>query len=314
MYSLGHDEENRVFLQPVSVAYERSALDHPVSLFDHARRLLAETPDGPLPNGGGPLPDPGTASRVPFRERRAALAALLQEFINTPALTPTDLHARCISPAVDGMDVAQALEELALKPTLRLRDAARWLVRYGTDRRAVLVGLGLLRGNAEPDDIALIKTIGLLEFSDQLAIQVLAQIPAAAHDLIWLAERSRGHVRVTAVQALMANNDAEVRDWVLSTPRSLVSSELARKIAEVCHISQRILGSSVPDRLWDQTGNLLLAMSSTRNYEYEIHRYEHAKAVYCAWIAAQPVDPLHWSALRSWRWPARTSRPGLPPR
>ena len=291
MYSLGHDEENRVFLQPVSVEYERSALDHPVSLFDHARRLLAETPDRPLPDGGGPFPDRSASSRVPFRERKAALAAVLQEFFSTPALTPRDLHDRCVGLAVNSLDVSRVLEELAPKPSLRLRGTARWLVRHGTDRHAVLVGLGLLRDNAEYHDSSLIKTIGLLCFADQLAIQALAQIPDATHELIWLADRSRGHARITAVQALVADNDPQVRDWVLSTPRSLLSSELARKIAEICQISQTLAGESASDRLWDQAGNLLLAMSSTRNYHYEIHRYEPARVVYQDWIDSAACRP-----------------------
>lgn len=284
VYSLGHDEENRVFLQPVSAACERSALDHPGSLFDHAQRLLAETPDGPLPDGGGPLPDRGTSLRLPHRERKSTLAALLREFINTPASTPSDLHDQCIDLAVNGRDVSQVVHELDLEPSLRLRETARWLVRHGTDRRAVLVGLGLLSGNAERHDVTVVKTIGLLCFADDLAIQILVQIPDAVHDLIWLADRSRGHVRITAVQALVANDDPRVRDWVLATPRSLLSSDVAREIAEVCQLSQMLAGAAVPDRLWDQAGNLLLAMSSTRNYHYEIHRYEHARAVYQVWI------------------------------
>ncbi len=41
-----HDEENRVFLQPVSVVDERSALDPPVSLLKHAQRLHQLSPTG----------------------------------------------------------------------------------------------------------------------------------------------------------------------------------------------------------------------------------------------------------------------------
>ncbi|MBR7832069.1 hypothetical protein KDL01_02295 [Actinospica durhamensis] len=290
MYSLEHDEENRVFLQPVSAAHERNALDHPVSLFDHAQRLFALTPDGPLPDGGEPLPDSGDSPWPPHRERKAALAALLREFIATPAWTPADLHERCMSLAVHGRDVPKVWHELAPEPSARLRDTARWLVRHGTDRRAVLVGLGLLYGNAERHDITLIKMIGLLCFADQLAIQTLAQIPGAAHDVIWLADRSCHH-RITAVQALIADADPQVRDWVLSTPRSLLSSDVALRIAESCQISRSFAEGGVSDRLWDQAGSLLLAMCSTRNYRYEIHRYEHASAVYRAWIETAACRP-----------------------
>lgn len=273
------------------MAYERSALDHPVSLFDHAQRLLAETPNGPLPDCDSPFHDRDVSPQPPYRERRALLAALLQEFLSTPPTTPNDLHDRCVSLAVNSRDVSQVLEELALEPSPRLIDAARWLVRRGTDHRAVLVGLGLLIGNAEHHDVTLIKTIGLLRFADHLAIQALAQVPDAAHDLIWLADRSHNHARVTAVEALIANTDPRVRDWVMSTPRPLLSSDLARRIAEAYRLSQMLAETSVPDRLWDQAGNLLLAMSSTRNYHYEIHRYEHARAVYRSWIAGAAHRP-----------------------
>jgi hypothetical protein len=155
----------------------------------------------------------------------------------------------------------------------------------------VLVGLGLLSGNAGRQDIPSIKTVGLLCFADQLAIQVLAQIPDASHDLIWLADRSRGHARISAVEALVGNVDPLVRDWVLATPRELVSSALARQIAEAYQLPQMLDGPGVRDRLWDQVGNLLLAMTSTRNYRYEINRYEHAPAVYERWVAGAAERP-----------------------
>ena len=272
----------------MSVAYERSALDLPVSLFEHAQRLLEVTPDGPLPDGGGPIPNRGASPRLPHRERKTALAAVLQEFISTPALTARDLHERCSGLAVNSRDVGHVLQELDPQPTERLCDTARWLVRRGTDRRAVLVGLGLLCGSAEQRDIPLIKTIGLLCFADQLAIQVLAEIPDAAHDLIWLADRSRGHARISAVRGLVGNTDPFVRDWVLSTPRELLSSELARQIAEMYQLSQMLAAPGVRDGLWDRAGNLLLAMTSTRNYHYEITRYEQAAAVYERWIERAP--------------------------
>lgn len=183
------------------------------------------------------------------------------------------------------------LAELNLEPSLPLGKTARWLVRHGTDRRAVLVGLGLLRGNAGQRDIPLIKTIGLLCFADYLAIDVLAQIPDAVGDLIWLAQRSRDHARISAVRALVGNLDPHVRGWVLSTPRQLLSSDLAREIAEVYQLSQTLDAPDVPETLWDQAGNLLLAMTSTRNYHYEIGRYSHARVVYVRWVEAALQRP-----------------------
>ncbi len=189
-------------------------------------------------------------------------------------------------------DVKQVLvEELAPEPSPRLREASRWLVRHGTNRRAVMVGLGLMRGNAELQDAPLIRVIGLLRAVDQLAAEVLAGIGGAELDLIWLAERSRSFTRIVAVEALAEHSDAQVREWVLSTPRDLLSGDLARKVAERQDLAAMLDRPEVADDLWDQAGNLLLAMTSTRNYQSEIGRYENALAVYQRWVTVASQRP-----------------------
>ena len=305
VYSSGHDEENRDSLQPVSVVHERSALDHQVSLFEYARRLHLLAPDGPLPGGGRPFPDGGDSPRTtPYQERRSALVAVLREFIADKALSGWDLHDRCAHLAISSRDVTQVLRATP-EPSPRLLAAARWLIRNGTDRRAVLVGLGLMCGSAEHSDVPVIKMIGLLCFADQLAVNTLAQIPSAEHDLIWLAERSRRHARYSAVQALAGNPDPGVRRWVLATPRELLSSDLARRIAEGHRLAEQLERGIVDDDLWDQAGNLLLAMTSTRNYQSEISRYEHARSAYEHWMAPGTGRP-RWSVPPSWSWSPRT--------
>jgi hypothetical protein len=291
LYSCRHDEQKRALPSPVSVADERSAPGHPVSLFEHAQRLLQLTPDGPLPNGGRPFPDSGDHPRVPHEERKSALIAVLREFIDDPALTAEDLHDRCTHLAVNSRDVTEVPRELAPEPSQRLLHAARWLVRNGTDRRAVLVGLGLLYGHAEQRDIPMIKVIGLLRFADLPAIEALVKIPGAVPDLIWLADRSRGHARITAVKALAGDQDPVVWQWVLSTPRELLSSDLARKLAEAYGLAEALGGPVVDDALWDQAGSLLLAMTSTRNYRTEISRYEQAPLAYQRWVALAGQQP-----------------------
>lgn len=269
----------------MSVVYERGALDRPVTLFEHARRLHRSAPDSPLPDGGQPFPDGGARQHVPYQERQVALAAVLQEYINSPSASPQDLHDRCADLVVRPRDVTRVLADVAPESTPRLRRAGRWLLRNGTNRPAVLVGLGLLIGNAEPVDTPTIKIVGLMCFADQLAIEALAAIPGAERDLIWLAERSRAHPRITAVTALAGHPDPGVRRWVRSTPRDILSSDLARKIAEQHDLPEMLTGAATDGHTWDQVGNLLLAMASTRNYQSEISRYEHASAVYHRWIA-----------------------------
>ena len=275
----------------MSVVRERSALGHPVSLFEHARRLHQLAPDGPLPDGGRPFPDSGDYPGVSYSERRQALAAVLREFTSDPALAPQDLHERCTHLAIKALDVTQVLQDLAPEPSRRLLRTGRWLARNGTDRRAVLVGLGLLRGHAGPCDVPLLKVIGRLCFADRLAVEALAGIPGAERDLIWLADRSRGYTRILAVQALAGRQEQAIRDWVLSTPRELLSSELARKLAEEHDLAGALGQPSVDDALWDQAGSLLLAMTSTSNYRYEIDRYEQAPLAYQRWVALAASRP-----------------------
>ncbi|MBO2461429.1 hypothetical protein [Actinomadura violacea] len=275
----------------MSVANERSALDRPVSLYEHARRLFRLNPDGPLPDGGRPWPDRGDHPEVRVRERKAALAAVLREFIDDPSLTAADLHDRCTGLAVTTMDATGVLHELAPEPSQRLVDAARWLVRNGWDRRAVIVGLSLLCGNAELHDVPVVQTVGLLSFADRLAVEVLAKVPGAEHHLIWLTERSRTRIRVAAAEALSGNEDPVVRDWVLSTPRELLSSERARKLAEWHGLAEKLGLTAVDDALWDHAANLLLAMTSTHNYQSEISRYRDATVVYQRWVELADRQP-----------------------
>jgi hypothetical protein len=146
-------------------------------------------------------------------------------------------------------------------------------------------------GNAESGDVPVIKVIGLLCFADQLAVDMLAQVKSAEHDLIWLAERSRRHARYSAARALADSLDPDVRRWVLATPRGLLSSDLARHIAETQGLAEQLSRETADDDLWDQAGNLLLAMTSTRNYQSEISRYEHARSAYGHWMDSSRHRP-----------------------
>ncbi|WP_460399265.1 hypothetical protein [Actinophytocola sediminis] len=273
----------------MSVSSERSALDRPVSLFEHAQRLHRRTPDDPLPAGGRPFPDDGDQPRIPYPERKPALTAALREFLATPS-SAQDLHDVCTRLTISSRDVAWVSETVP-QPSPRLLDIARWLVRHGTDRRAVIVGLGLLGGHAEQHDIPMLTVIGRLSFADYLAIGALTRIPGAERDLIWLAERSRSHPRIRAVESLLGHRDPAVRDWVRCTPRELLSSDLARKIAQAHALAELLNGPAVDDALWDQAGNLLLAMTSTRNYRSEIGRYPDAPAVYQRWVTLAGQRP-----------------------
>lgn len=217
--------------------------------------------------------------------------AVLREFIDDAALSAQDLHDQCAGIAIECWDIAPVLQELAPEPSPRLVRTARWLISNGTDLRAVLVGLGLLCGNTDRRDVAVLTVIGRLCRVDGLAVEALAAIPGAEQDLAWLAERSSGAVRLRAVRALAASLDPVLRDWVRSTPRDLLSSGLARRIAERHALADLLHEPVVTDALWDQTGNLLLAMTSNHNYQAEIGNYDAALAVYQRWVTLADHRP-----------------------
>ncbi|WP_344315814.1 hypothetical protein [Acrocarpospora pleiomorpha] len=120
---------------------------------------------------------------------------------------------------------------------------------------------------------------------------MLSKIPTAARDLAWLADRSRGYAKVIAVKALARHSDPAIREWVMGTPKNLLSSDLARQIVETHGLAEMLSRPGVDDTLWDQAGNLLLAMTSTHNYHTEISRYRDALTVYQRWIALAARRP-----------------------
>src|SRR5690242_3664640 len=97
----------------MSVVHERGALDRPITLLAHARRLHRSTPDGALPDGGRPFPDDGHRPRVAAPDRQDALAAVLRDFIDNPAASPADLHARCADLHIRPWDVTRVVKNPA---------------------------------------------------------------------------------------------------------------------------------------------------------------------------------------------------------
>lgn len=103
----------------MSRARECNALNHSASLFEFAQRLYRLALDGPLPVEDRRIPGGSPCPRKPCRERKAALAAVLREFLNNPALTARDLRDRRAGLAASSGDVCLVLRELAPAPSLR---------------------------------------------------------------------------------------------------------------------------------------------------------------------------------------------------
>lgn len=264
---------------------ERSALDHPMSLLEHATRLYQRHPDTPLPHGGRPYPDDGAqpgrpARRTPAAERRAALLSLLAAFFSDQSAEVQALHDDLSRLDLPRWMVESAIAKLPAVDAERARRTGEWLVRHATDRRPALVGLALLANTAQPDDIPLIRTIGLLELLGHLAVEALATIPGATADLIWLAERSDRHTRTTAIKALSRDPDAAA--WLLrhAVGHDEMSASLARQVAEAVSLADALDDDTVDVEVLDQAGWLLLAMATTNDYRTALASYRDACRVY----------------------------------
>jgi len=273
----------------VSATSERNALDPRISLYDHASRLLQKTPDGPLPDGGRPFPDgPDQPSRTRSRpgewqERRAELRRLIEAFFADPHSSLDTLQTKLCEWDVSDRMIFQVLESLPAPDSHRAVDTGTLLLRTGTDRRTVWLGLGLLAIVGGPADTELIRTLGLLTCCSSRAIAALASMPGTTPDLIWLAERLRARRRSEVVTALCARADEpQAREWLLRTPPDEwhTAPSQAREIAEAVNLTEALDRSPDDERILEQAALLLAAMTGANDYRAPIRKYPAARQVY----------------------------------
>ncbi|KNE82451.1 hypothetical protein AB0B04_08425 [Streptomyces xinghaiensis] len=291
---------------------ERAALDSRTSLYDHALRLHQQTPDDPLPDGGRPFPDeadtpPGSPQS--WKQRSAALRHALLHHLDRDDVSAA---ARELLSQIRGLDVSarlvsSVLEKLPLPEGPGPLALGRDLVRHGTDRRAVWVGLGLLARRGGPGDADLIRTAGLLSCCTGPAIRALKAVGCATADLIWFAERIPARLRDGALQALCERDDPVARTWLLMAPldRRHSSPSRAREIAETARLAELLesrpadrAGAAVPARAL----RLLTAMTGHNDYRAEVPHYTDAKRVYAALLrrlAEVPPSLDHFADLLS---------------
>ncbi|MEV0986247.1 hypothetical protein [Streptomyces sp. NPDC049949] len=139
------------------------------TLFEHALRLHRLAAAEPLPRDGEPYPDDASHRDRPEpkapRDRRSAGrdAALVLDahFARTTSLPGElvdafhDVHVPIYPDEHIAAAAARAHGDC-------VRETGRWLVRHGTDRCSVTVGLALVAAAGETEDIPLIRTIGSL--------------------------------------------------------------------------------------------------------------------------------------------------------
>ncbi|MFI9813647.1 hypothetical protein [Saccharothrix variisporea] len=260
-----------------------------ISLYDHAVRLHTRHPDGPLPGEGKPYPDEARYKARPRRsdnrDRRrdgADVAEALDRHFAAPDADPAALAV-----VLDGFDAPIHLNDHITAAALRadhdrVQATGRWLVRYGTGRDAVVVGLALLAADWDPDDIPLIRTIGLLSNTfGSLAADALKRRRGGSEALVWLGDRVAGWGRVYVVEALCAWGSGSARDWLLrkACDGDPLNGYFAGEVATAAHLHEAITAPEADDELVDHTGRLLRIMAASRGMGLTLADYPPARLV-----------------------------------
>ncbi|MFJ9249025.1 hypothetical protein [Streptomyces sp. NPDC101776] len=264
----------------------------PTTLFDHALRLHQLAPGEPLPRSGEPYPDDGRHRRRPRpkapvdRSLAGQGAALILDahFAQVSAL-PSELadafHDVHI-PNRHNEHIAAAAERADPE---RVRRTGRWLVRHGTDRCSVTVGLALLADVGTPADIPLIQTIGLLSHqSGPLAVHAFETRPGGVEALLWLAERVTGWGRVYVVDALCRldlDGDPAVRPWLLhrACDGDVLNGYFAGKVATLTRLHEELEALDTDHEMVDHVGRVLHVMSGCAGMGLTLAHYPHSGAV-----------------------------------
>ncbi|GAB3854943.1 hypothetical protein GCM10029963_48760 [Micromonospora andamanensis] len=162
------------------------------------------------------------------------------------------------------------------------------MVRHGTDRNAVAVGLTLLSAVGAEDDIPLIQTIGLLsDWFGPLVAEALQRRRGGAEALLWLAERVAGWGRVYVVEALCRQGAARSRAWLLrhACDGDYLNGYFAGQVATTAHLHEAITSTDVDDDLVDHTGRLLRVMADCGGMGMTLEHYPPAPVVLAAHAA-----------------------------
>ncbi|MFD1084787.1 hypothetical protein [Micromonospora andamanensis] len=279
----------------MSVTTEPGLLGPRITLFEHALRLHQRHPDEVLPRDGEPYPDDERHRSRPSarraRDRRlygADVAVILDGHFSQP-----DAQASELVDAFGDVYVPIHRNEHIVAAALRadrqrVRRTGRWLVRHGTDRNAVAVGLTLLSAVGAEDDIPLIQTIGLLsDWFGPLVAEALQRRRGGAEALLWLAERVAGWGRVYVVEALCRQGAARSRAWLLrhACDGDYLNGYFAGQVATTAHLHEAITSTDVDDDLVDHTGRLLRVMADCGGMGMTLEHYPPAPVVLAAHAA-----------------------------
>ncbi|WP_030859614.1 hypothetical protein [Streptomyces sp. NRRL F-2747] len=262
------------------------------TLFEHALRLHRLAAAEPLPRDGEPYPDDASHRGRPEpkapRDRRAAgrdAARVLDAYFARSTSLPGawadafhDVHVPIHPDEHIAAAAARAHGE-------HVRETGRWLVRHGTDRCSVTVGLALIAARGETEDIPLIRTIGLLSgHFGPLAAHALERLPGGTEALLWLADRVTGWGRVYVVEALCRLGEPMARPWLLrrACDGDFLNGYFTGRVARSAGLHEAVTGPGMDDEMADHTGRLLLVMTYSQGMGTTLSGYPHAEAVLAA--------------------------------
>lgn len=261
----------------------------PTTLFDHALRLHQLAPGKPLHRDGEPYPDDGLhrhrkGPQAPEDRHSAGKDAALildAHFARDSALPGelADAFHDVYIPIHPNKHIAAAAERADGE---RVRQTGRWLVRHGTDRRSVTVGLALLAAAGTADDIPLIQTIGLLSnHFGPLAAHAFESQPRGVEALLWLAERVTGWGRVYVVEALCRLDDPAARPWLLrrACDGDFLNGYFAGTVAKVARLHEALADLDTDSEMVDHLGRLLHLMSDCGGMGLTLAHYPHSRVV-----------------------------------
>jgi hypothetical protein len=277
------------------------------SLYEYALRLHLAEPDGRLPHGGYPLPEPPRRNgSLGWREAQAGVCEVLAPLLSDPETVRTgdEIHRRLHALGVGDRHIHAAMVGMPLEDTAVARTLGRHLARTGTSTLTVSVGIALLARLGEPEDVPYLKILGLLRGFARPVVDALTALDCPTAALVWLATYVEDRALRHLIDAIAARDDQEARRWLMTAPLGArsVGPSTARRIAEAVRLADTLREKQIDTQVLAQAGRLLSLMTDVRDYQPEILNYSEATTAYDALIArASHMSPTldHYATLLS---------------
>ncbi|SCE17725.1 hypothetical protein GA0115240_142190 [Streptomyces sp. DvalAA-14] len=267
------------------------------SLYEYALRLHLAEPDGRLPHGGYPLPEPPQRhGSLGWREAQAGVCEVLAPLLSDPATVRAseEIHRRLHALGVGDRHIHAAVVGLPLEDPAVARSLGRHLTRTGTNTLTVSVGIALLTRLGEAEDVPYLKILGLLRGFARPVVKALTALNCPTAALVWLAAYAEDRALRHLIDAIAARDDEKARNWLTTAPLAArsVDPSTARRIAEAVRLADILREKYVDAQVLAQAGRLLSLMTGARDYQPEILNYQEATTSYDALIArASQMSP-----------------------